>query len=144
MWIFLLKTGQQKDMCFKKDVGRRAQKTSLFLVVTLFMVFNWGRFRLQWRSASVGWGKTTRTLVPWRQGFRQSNKEQVYGLVCSICTGWSRISAQDEVIRGVGWYNGPDGNCKNYNCPNLKFSGGQVSWPRAWGCPRNLGSGELP
>ena len=58
-------------------------------------------------------------------------------------TGRSRISAQNMVIWGNGWYAGEDEKTINYFL-KLEFFGGQVYCLRLWGCPRNLTSGELP
>ena len=42
-------------------------------------------------SLSKGWGDTTCTLIPWRQGFRHSTRNECMGWFAQILLKWARL-----------------------------------------------------
>ena len=57
---------------------------------------------LTFGRTNSSWGEPTRTLVPWRPGFRHPTKEQVYGLVRPNLNGRDGANRPDPFIEGKG------------------------------------------
>ena len=59
-------------------------------------------------------------------------------LMVEKCTGRSRISTQNKVFEATTCMTNTMEFFKKNKNLKLEFSGGQVSCPRVWGCPRNV------